>query len=100
MSYWEKTRQEIGLCVPGTKRRVEFKALANIPPIKNIIAGCGCTDYKYDIQTGILLIVYNVGEVPMHLDTSVGMSKHFKIEYVEGNSESLSFSGTILKSGR
>lgn len=97
-SFWEQPEMNIGEVEVNTTNKVYFQAKENIPPIINIIPGCGCTDFRYDKKTKRLHVEYQAGRIPRHLGTnSVDITKYIRITYNDQRQESLSFTGKKVK---
>ena len=98
--YWANNSVPIGDVSPRSEVKVQFHALDDIPPIVNIIPGCGCSDFRYDKEEKILHVTYKVERFPYHLRNQPTMEvrKNFKIEY-EGNKgyDTLEFTGRVVK---
>jgi hypothetical protein len=98
-SHWENVEINIGRVPQRTEKKFYFQALDSIPAITRIIPGCGCSNYRYDKDTGRLHITFNVGRLPYHLQgAEQTISKNFKIEYSDGTYEVLIFTGKKTRS--
>ena len=97
-SFWENTEIKIGTVVENTETKLFFQATEDIPAIKNIVPGCGCSTFRFDHNSKKLHITYKAGKIPYHLNKEQFVSKHFGITYTDGTHESLVFTGKKVKS--
>ena len=97
MSHFQETEINFGTIRRGKSKDFIFQANTTIPPIKEIIAACGCTKPKYNPTTRQLVVTYKAGEIPKHITGNQPISKSITVFYTDGSHEVLKITGTKLR---
>lgn len=97
-SFFETQEKDLGRIRRHSVHTVVFKALDDIPEIKNILVGCGCTKPKYNAETKELTVIYKAGEIPRHIIVgNQNITKYVTINYKDGSSEVLTITAVKMR---
>lgn len=97
MSYWINPEINLGLIKAGSAKKVVYKALENIPAIKQIIPYCGCTTTKFDTKTKELHIKYSNGAMAPQVVGLQSVNKRIDIVYENGSQETLTLKAIKIR---
>jgi len=97
MSFWKNSTADLGTIKAGTKKKVVFEGLPNIPKITNIYAYCGCTTSSYNEKTRELVIVYNNGAISPQVQGPQSITKKVDVTYDTGITETLIIKATKIR---
>lgn len=96
-SHWQTTVIDLGRIKENSRERFYFQGLDTMPTIKEIVPGCGCSNFRFDRKTLRLHIDFSVDRVPRHIPGEQNISKHIKVLYLDGTFESLNFIGKKVR---
>jgi len=97
---WEKNHIDLGTIKERTSVTINYIYKGD-KKITEVIPSCpGCTTANYKVATNKVEVIYNPGKLPKHLAGTfyhVTIKKTITIKYEDDTSDTLSFSGKIIK---
>ena len=96
-NHWIDPIVELGVIKPKSSKQLRFVALPTMPDVKEIIASCGCTKFKFYPKERELQITYNAGEIPKHLGNEQKVNKKITIVYRNGEEDTIYIRGVKRK---